>query len=60
MKSGGIQEVIRMIHVAGRALGLKIMLGCMIEKGSVAIPAAAHLTPLDRLRRPGRQPPDRQ
>jgi L-Ala-D/L-Glu epimerase len=43
MKSGGIQEAIRMIHVA-RALGLKIMLGCMIES-SVAISAAAHLTP---------------
>jgi L-alanine-DL-glutamate epimerase-like enolase superfamily enzyme len=44
MKAGGIQEVIRMIHVA-RALGLKIMLGCMIES-SVAIAAAAHISPL--------------
>jgi L-alanine-DL-glutamate epimerase-like enolase superfamily enzyme len=44
MKAGGLQEAIRMIHVA-RALGLKIMLGCMIES-SVAISAAAHLSPL--------------
>ncbi len=44
MKAGGIQEAIRMIHVA-RALGLKIMLGCMIES-SVAISAAAHISPL--------------
>lgn len=44
MKSGGLQEAIRMIHVA-RALGMKIMLGCMIES-SVAISAAAHLSPL--------------
>ncbi len=38
------QEAMRMIHVA-RALGLKIMLGCMIES-SVAISAAAHISPL--------------
>jgi len=44
MKAGGIQEAINMIHVA-RALGLKIMLGCMIES-SLAISAAAHLSPL--------------
>jgi L-alanine-DL-glutamate epimerase-like enolase superfamily enzyme len=44
MKAGGIQEAIQMIHVA-RALGLKVMLGCMIES-SVAVSAAAHLTPL--------------
>jgi len=44
MKSGGIQEAIRMIHVA-RAMGMKIMLGCMIES-SVAISAAAHLSPM--------------
>jgi len=44
MKAGGIQEALRMIHVA-RALGLKIMLGCMIES-SVAIAAAAHISPL--------------
>ena len=44
MKAGGIQEAMRMIHVA-RALGLKVMLGCMIAS-SVAISAAAHLSPL--------------
>jgi L-alanine-DL-glutamate epimerase-like enolase superfamily enzyme len=44
MKSGGPQEAIRMIHVA-RALGMKIMLGCMIES-SVAISAAAQISPL--------------
>jgi L-alanine-DL-glutamate epimerase-like enolase superfamily enzyme len=44
MKAGGLQEAIRMIHVA-RAMGLKVMLGCMIES-SVAISAAAHLTAL--------------
>jgi L-alanine-DL-glutamate epimerase-like enolase superfamily enzyme len=44
MKSGGVQEAMRMIHVA-RALDLKIMLGCMIAS-SVSITAAAHLSPL--------------
>ncbi len=44
MKSGGIQEAIRMIQVA-RSLGMKVMLGCMIES-SLAISAAAHLSPL--------------
>jgi L-alanine-DL-glutamate epimerase-like enolase superfamily enzyme len=44
MKSGGIQEAMRMIHLA-KAMGLKIMLGCMIES-SIAIAAAAHLSPL--------------
>lgn len=44
MKSGGIQEALRMIGMA-RALGMKIMLGCMIES-SVAIAAAAHISPL--------------
>ena len=43
MKAGGIQEAMRMIHVA-RALGMKIMLGCMIES-SLGISAAAHLSP---------------
>ena len=43
MKSGGIQEALRMIGMA-KALGLKIMLGCMIES-SIAISAAAHLAP---------------
>lgn len=44
MKSGGLLEAIKMIHIA-QSLGLKIMLGCMIES-SVAISAAAHLSPL--------------
>lgn len=44
MKAGGIQEAIRMIHVA-RTFNMKIMLGCMIES-SLAISAAAHLSPL--------------
>jgi len=43
MKSGGIQEALRMIYMA-KSLGMKIMIGCMIES-SVAIAAAAHLTP---------------
>jgi L-alanine-DL-glutamate epimerase-like enolase superfamily enzyme len=30
MKSGGLQEAWRMIHLA-RTLGLKVMLGCMLE-----------------------------
>ena len=44
MKSNGITNVLKMIHVA-RAHSLRIMLGCMIES-SLAITAAAHLTPL--------------
>ncbi|HET7746620.1 MAG TPA: dipeptide epimerase [Vicinamibacteria bacterium] len=44
MKCGGIAEALRMIAVA-RAHGMKVMLGCMIES-SVAITAAAHITPL--------------
>jgi L-alanine-DL-glutamate epimerase-like enolase superfamily enzyme len=44
MKAGGIQEAMGMIRMA-RALGLKIMLGCMIES-SVAIAAAVHISPL--------------
>ncbi len=43
MKSGGLQEALRMIGMA-KSLGMKIMLGCMIES-SVAISAAAHLAP---------------
>ena len=43
MKSGGMLEAWRMIGMA-KALGMKIMLGCMIES-SVAISAAAHLAP---------------
>lgn len=44
MKAGGIQEALGMIKMA-RSLGMKIMLGCMIES-SVAIAAGAHLSPL--------------
>ncbi len=44
MKCGGINQALKMIHTA-RALGLKIMMGCMIES-SVAISAAAQLSPL--------------
>ena len=44
MKCGGIGEAIRIIHTA-RAHGMGVMVGCMIES-SVAITAAAHLTPL--------------
>ncbi len=43
MKSGGMLEAWRMIGMA-KAMGMKIMLGCMIES-SVAISAAAHLAP---------------
>jgi len=44
MKAGGVQEAMRMIQLA-KAMNMKIMLGCMIES-SIAISAAAHLTPL--------------
>jgi L-alanine-DL-glutamate epimerase-like enolase superfamily enzyme len=44
MKSGGLREALRMIHVA-KAMGLRVMLGCMLET-SVAVTAAAHLSPL--------------
>jgi L-alanine-DL-glutamate epimerase-like enolase superfamily enzyme len=44
VKCGGMREAIKMIHAA-RALGMKIMLGCMIES-SVLCTAAAQLTPL--------------
>jgi L-Ala-D/L-Glu epimerase len=43
-KSGGVLEAYRMIQIA-RALGLKVMLGCMISS-SVSVTAAAHLSPL--------------
>jgi len=44
MKCGGITPALQMIHTA-RSLGMKVMLGCMLET-SIAITAAAHLTPL--------------
>jgi len=43
-KSGGLRMARRMI-AAARALGMKVMLGCMIET-SIGITAAAHLSPL--------------
>jgi L-alanine-DL-glutamate epimerase-like enolase superfamily enzyme len=44
MKSTGMREAHKMIVLA-RALGLKVMLGCMTET-SCAISAAAHLSPM--------------
>jgi len=44
MKSAGIQEAMRMIWMA-RSLGMKVMLGCMVES-SCAIAAGAHISPL--------------
>jgi L-Ala-D/L-Glu epimerase len=43
-KSGGIREAIRMVHAA-RALGLGVMLGCMIESG-LGISAGTQLASL--------------
>jgi L-Ala-D/L-Glu epimerase len=43
-KTGGIRGALAMIHTA-RAMGLKVMLGCMVES-AVAATAAAHLSPL--------------
>jgi L-alanine-DL-glutamate epimerase-like enolase superfamily enzyme len=44
VKCGGIRAALEMIHTA-RALGLKIMLGCMLES-AILCTAAAHLSPL--------------
>ncbi len=44
VKCGGMRAALAMIHTA-RALGLKIMLGCMVESAILAT-AAAHLSPL--------------
>lgn len=44
MKCGGIQEAVR-IAALSRALGLKLMLGCMVET-SIGISAAAAIGPL--------------
>ena len=43
-KSGGIREAIRMAHAA-RALGLAVMLGCMVESG-LGIAAGCVVAPL--------------
>jgi L-alanine-DL-glutamate epimerase-like enolase superfamily enzyme len=37
-KSGGIREAMRMVHAA-RALGLGVMIGCMVESGLAIAPA---------------------
>lgn len=44
MKTGGLREALRAIHIA-RAHGLQIMLSCMVET-SVGVTAAAHIAPL--------------
>ncbi|HET9341659.1 MAG TPA: dipeptide epimerase [Candidatus Eremiobacteraceae bacterium] len=44
VKCGGMREAVAMTHIA-RALGMKIMIGCMIES-SILATAGAHLTPL--------------
>jgi len=43
-KTGGIRGALKMIHTA-RALGFKIMLGCMVES-QISASAAAHVSPL--------------
>jgi L-alanine-DL-glutamate epimerase-like enolase superfamily enzyme len=43
-KSGGIREAVRMAHAA-RALGLGVMLGCMVESG-LGIAPGAHISSL--------------
>ena len=43
-KSGGIREAVRIAHTA-RALGLGVMLGCMIESG-LGIAAGCVVAPL--------------
>lgn len=43
-KSGGIREALRAIHTA-RALGMKVMIGCMVET-SLAVGAAAQIAAL--------------
>ena len=44
VKTGGIRGAIAMIHTA-RALGMKVMLGCMVES-QISASAAAHISPL--------------
>jgi L-alanine-DL-glutamate epimerase-like enolase superfamily enzyme len=43
-KTGGIREALRAIHTA-RALGMRVMIGCMVET-SLTVTAASHLAPL--------------
>ncbi|MGH7728753.1 MAG: dipeptide epimerase [Vulcanimicrobiaceae bacterium] len=44
VKCGGLRAGLEMIHAA-RALGMKVMLGCMVES-AILCTAAAHLSPL--------------
>jgi len=44
VKCGGIRAALQMIHTA-RALGLKVMLGCMVES-AISATAAAQISPL--------------
>lgn len=44
VKCGGIRGALEMVHTA-RALGMKIMLGCMVESAILST-AAAHISPL--------------
>lgn len=43
-KCGGLRGALAMIHTA-RAMGMRIMLGCMVES-AIAATAAAHISPL--------------
>ncbi len=43
-KAGGVREALRMVHAA-RALGLRVMLGCMVES-TLGIAAAAQIASL--------------
>lgn len=45
-KSGGLREALRMVHAA-RALGLGVMLGCMVESQLGIAPAAAMASLVD-------------
>lgn len=44
VKCGGLRAALAMIHTA-RALGMKVMLGCMVES-AILTTAAAHLSPM--------------
>jgi L-alanine-DL-glutamate epimerase-like enolase superfamily enzyme len=44
VKCGGIRPALAMVHTA-RSMGMKIMLGCMVES-QISASAAAHLSPL--------------
>jgi L-alanine-DL-glutamate epimerase-like enolase superfamily enzyme len=43
-KAGGVREAVRMVHAA-RALGLRVMIGCMVES-QLAVAPAAHVASL--------------